>query len=266
MKQLLLTGASGGMATALRPLIAELAEKVILSAPEEITDLAAHEESRAADLGDLAALNHAMEGCEAVIHLGGFSVEGPFSTLMQANILGLYNLYEAARANGMPRILFASSNHVVGYYKQSETVDASVLPRPDSLYGVTKTFGEALARFYFEKFGQETAILRIGSCLEEPQDHRMLATWLSHRDFISFARTAFGVETLGCPIVYGASANDRTFWDNSKAADLGWMPQDNSEVFAAKIEAACPNPDPRLPVNLFQGGVFTECPIFQDDD
>ncbi|WP_251363884.1 NAD-dependent epimerase/dehydratase family protein [Epibacterium ulvae] len=123
MKQLLLTGASGGMATALRSLITDLAEKVVLSAPEKITDLAAHEESRAADLGDLAAVN---------------------------------------RANGMPRFLFASSSHVVGYYKQSETVDASAMPRPDSLYGMTKTFGEALARFYFEKFGQKTAILRIG--------------------------------------------------------------------------------------------------------
>ncbi|WP_251363883.1 hypothetical protein [Epibacterium ulvae] len=93
----------------------------------------------------------------------------------------------------------------------------------------------------------------------------MLATWLSHRDFISFNKTAFRFETLGCPIVYGASANDRSFWGNSEAARLGWTPKDNSEVFAAKVEAACPNPDPTLPVNIYQSGVFTECPIFEDD-
>ncbi|PJE30913.1 NAD-dependent epimerase/dehydratase family protein [Pseudooceanicola antarcticus] len=266
MTKILLTGATGSMGRAIRPLLGEIAEEVVVSGRREITDLAPHETFRLAELHDAASLKAAMQGCDAVIHLGGYSVEGPFAPIMEANILGLYNLYEAARANGQPRILFASSNHVVGFHPQSEVIDASAMPRPDSLYGVSKVFGEALARFYFEKFGQETAILRIGSCFDEPTDHRMLSTWLSYRDFVAFCRAAFTVPVLGCPIVYGCSANDRSFWDNRAANYLGWQPQDNAEAWAAQVEAAIPNPDPQDPLHLYQGGKFTALPIDEDDD
>ncbi|WP_245897964.1 NAD-dependent epimerase/dehydratase family protein [Pseudoprimorskyibacter insulae] len=264
IKKLLLTGATGSMGTAIRPLLAALAETVVVSGRRDITDLMPHEESRKASLDSADDVLRAVDGCDAIIHLGGYSVEGPFHPIMQANILGLYNIYEAARANGMPRILFASSNHVVGYHPQAEVLDNTALPRPDSLYGVSKVFGEALARFYFEKFGQQTAILRIGSCFDKPVDHRMLSTWLSYRDFVAFARAAFTVPVLGCPIVYGASANDRSFWDNSKSNYLGWQPQDNAEAYLAEVLQAVPNPDPNDPLHLFQGGKFTDIPILKE--
>ncbi|MFS4439310.1 NAD-dependent epimerase/dehydratase family protein [Paracoccaceae bacterium GXU_MW_L88] len=266
MKRILLTGATGSMGTAIRPLLGEIAEVVVVSGRREITDLLPHEESVQTELTDPDGMARAVAGCDGIIHLGGYSIEGPFRPIMEANIEGVYTLYEAARAHGMPRIIFASSNHVVGYHPQSQTIDATALPRPDSLYGVSKVFGEALARMYFEKFRQETAILRIGSCFDQPEDHRMLATWLSYRDFVAFCRAAFTVPDLGCPIVYGASANDRSFWDNSAAAALGWAPQDNAEDYAAAVEAAHPNPDLSAPIHRYQGGKFTEIPILTEEN
>src|SRR5690606_8985578 len=105
-----------------------------------------------------------------------------FQPILQANIVGMYNLYEAARRHGVKRIVFASSNHVTGYYRQGETIDATVPVRPDGLYGVSKAFGENLSRFYFDRYGIETACVRIGSSFPEPKDRRMLASWLSYDD------------------------------------------------------------------------------------
>lgn len=265
MKRLLLTGASGGMAADIRPLLSQLADTVVLSSRKPIEDLAPHEVSLTADLSNPEEVRAVVEGCDAIIHLAGYSVEGPFNKILEANIQGVYNLYEAARVSGQPRILFASSNHVVGYYPQDARLKGDVLHRPDSLYGVSKSFGESLARFYFEKFAQETAIVRIGSCLEKPTNHRMLSTWISLRDFIQLADRVFNVPRLGCPIIYGASDNDRSWWDNSDVGYLGWSPQDNSEQFAPEIYAACPNPDPNAARHKYQGGDFIDHSIITEN-
>ncbi|MBO9467686.1 NAD(P)-dependent oxidoreductase [Tropicibacter sp. R15_0] len=261
LRRLLLTGATGAMATAIRPLLSELADTVVVSGRREVQNLLPHEENCCASLDDFDAVNAAVAGCDGIIHLGGYSVEGPFGPIQDANIQGVYNLYEAARAHGHPRIVFGSSNHVVGFYPQSETIDAQAVPRPDSLYAVSKIYGEALARMYFDKFGQETAILRIGSCFDYPKSHRMLATWLSYEDFVSFCQTAFHAPKLGCPIVYGMSNNTRSFWDNSAADYLGWTPKSNSEDFVAQVQEAHPNPNPNDPLNVYHGGTFPELPI-----
>lgn len=266
IRQLLLTGATGAMATAIRPLLGAWAERVILSGRRDITDLAPHEENRPADLSDADQVAAAVEGCDAILHLGGYSVEGPFRPILEANIIGLHNLYEAARAAGRPRILFASSNHVIGFHSQTTRLDATAQMRPDSLYGVSKCFGEALARFHYDKFGQETAIVRIGSCVDKPTDHRMLSSWLSFADFDRLARRVFTVPHLGCPIIYGASANARGWWGNEQTAYLGWMPQDNAEDHAEAVAKAHPNPDPDIALHRYQGGVFTTYPIMTEAD
>lgn len=266
LKKLLVTGASGGMATGIRPMLTEIAETVVVSGRREITNLLPHEESRVAPLDDAAALSLAMKDCDGVIHLGGYSIEGPFKPILDANISGVVNLYQAAQANGQPRIVFASSNHVVGFYQQSETIDSTAIPRPDSLYGASKVFGESIARLYFEKMGQETAILRLGSCFDKPTDHRMLATYMSYRDFVGFCGSVFQVETLGCPIVYGMSQNERSFWDNSAAEFLGWKPQDSADGYIAEVQAAIPNPDPNDPLHIYQGGAFAGLPIAPESE
>lgn len=265
LKRLLITGAAGGLGRAMRGRLSGVAELLRLSDICDLGTAAAHEEIVPCDLADRAAVDALVAGCDGILHLGGVSVEDTFSKIMNANILGLYNLYEAARAHGQPRILFASSNHTVGFYRQDQAIDASAPMRPDGLYGVSKCFGEALARMYFDKFGQETALVRIGSCMEKPKNHRMLSTWMSYDDFSALIGCVFRAPLLGCPIVWGISDNDSKWWDNTPAAFLGWRPRDNAEPFRAELDAAMPRPAVTDPLALYQGGAFVTDPIFPED-
>lgn len=265
MNRLLVTGAAGGLGRALRHRLAPLAQTLRLADIAPIHDAALHEEVVTCDLADRAAVDAMVAGCDGILHLGGISVEAAFDPILQANILGLYNLYEAARHHGQPRILFASSNHTIGFYKQTERLGPDVPTRPDSLYGVSKVFGEALARMYFDKFGQETALVRIGSATPEPENHRMLGSWFSQDDFLSLIGAVFRVQTLGCPVIWGASANTGGWWDNSHLNWLGWTPQDNAEAFRAKIDARQSRPAADAAVAVYQGGVFTQYPIYQEE-
>ncbi len=264
MKRLLITGAAGGLGSAMRPRLAHLADSLRLSDVADLGEAAPHEELVTCDLADPAAVEALVDGCDGIVHLGGISNEQPWSQIRSANIDGIVNLYEAARKHGNPRIVFASSNHAIGYYKQSEHLDAMVPTRPDGLYGVSKVFGEAIASMYHDKFGIETAIVRIGSCFAEPTTHRMLATWMSFEDFARLIERVFTAPRLGCPVIYGASANATNWWDNRHADYLGWRPQDSSEAFRAKVEATCARPGPDAPDALYQGGMFTADGIHED--
>lgn len=256
MKRLLLTGAAGGLGTLLRPHLAAFAERVVLSDIAAIDDLAGHESFTACDLSDRMAVDALMGGVDGIIHLGGVSVEKPFDMILSGNIVGAYNLFEAARHHGRPRIIFASSNHAIGFYRRDERLDATAVPRPDSLYGVSKVFGESLASLYFDKFGQECLSIRIGSCFEKPRNPRMLATWLAVEDLADLCRCAFEAPRLGNTIVYGASDNDEQWWDNGKAAFLGWRPKHSSAKWRAEVLAQAPAEDPADPAVIFQGGGF----------
>jgi len=256
LRTLLLTGAAGGIGKALRPLLKDIAETVVLSDIEDITELAAHERFHACELSDAAAVRTLVEGVDGIIHLGGISVERPFELILRGNIVGAYNLFEAARNTGRPRIIFASSNHVIGYYRRDQNLDNAVIPRPDTLYGVSKAFGENVASYYADKFGQECLSVRIGSCLPEPANPRMLATWLAVEDFAELCARAFAAPRIGHTIVYGMSANDETWWDNRNAAFLGWQPKHTSAKWRAKVLAAAPPEDPDSREVIFQGGGF----------
>lgn len=257
MKRLLITGANGGLGSVCRDRLGHLADTVRLGARKGLGEAAAHEEIVYCDLADKAAVEAMVDGCEGIVHMGGQSVEAPWETIRTANIDGMFNLYEAARKSSTPpRIIFASSNHAIGFHPQTEKLDATSLPKPDGLYGVSKVFGEALASMYHDKFGIETASIRIGSSFPEPKNHRMLSTWLSYDDLVRLIECIFRVPKLGCPIIYGASDNDAAWWDNGKVSYLGWRPQDNAEVFRARIDAT-QTPPPADDVNaLYQGGGF----------
>lgn len=257
LKRLLITGAAGGLGSVCRARLGHLAETIRLSSRRDPGPLAPNEEAVAGDLGDRAAVEAMVEGCGGIVHMGGQATEAPWEVIRNANIEGMFNLYEAARRHGRPRIVFASSNHAIGYYRQDQRIDDSVYPRPDGLYGVSKVFGEAIASMYHDKFGIETAIVRIGSCFPEPRNHRMLSTWLSYDDFVRLIERVFDVPRLGCPIIYGASANTAGWWDNSNTAWLGWEPRDNAEAFRARIDGAVPRPAPDAPDVVYQGGLFT---------
>ena len=206
-QKLLLTGAAGGLGQALRERLKANCDVLRLSDRVAFGAVAEREEIMLADLADAQAVNAMVQGVDAIVHLGGVSVEGPFGPILQANILGVYNLYEAARLHGVKRIVFASSNHVTGFYRQCDTIDASAPARPDSLYGVSKAFGEDLSRFYFDRYGIETACVRIGSSFPEPRDRRMLATYLSFDDLHRLITACLTTPVLGHSIIFGMSDN-----------------------------------------------------------
>ena len=266
LKKLLITGASGGLGTVFRDRLGDLAETLRVSDRARGGAARPNEEVVHCDLGDKAAVEALVEGCDGIVHLGGQSVEAPWETIRQANIDGVFHLFEAARKSSVtPRIVFASSNHAIGFYKQTERLDATSLARPDGLYGVSKVFGEAMASLYHDKFGIETASIRIGSSFPEPRNHRMLSTWLSYDDFADLIGCIFRVPRLGCPIIYGASDNDATWWDNSEVAYLGWRPKDNSERFRAKIDAEQTRPAGDDVNAVYQGGAFCGDGIHEAD-
>jgi len=197
-----------------------------------------------------------LEGVSAVVHLGGVSTEQPFEPILQANIVGAFHLYEAARIHGVKRVVFASSNHVIGFYRQDEVIATDAPMRPDGLYGVSKAFGESLSRFYFDRYGIETVCLRIGSSFAEPKDRRMLATWLSFDDLERLIVASLTAPVVGHSIVYGVSDNTTTWWDNTGARHIGYRPQDSSEKFRAALEARQPTIDLSDPAAIYQGGGF----------
>lgn len=263
-QKLLLTGAAGGLGQALRERLKSNCSVLRLSDVKAFGAAVPGEEIVLADLADAAAVHAMVAGVDAIVHLGGISVEGPFGPILQANILGLYNLYEAARKQGVKRVVFASSNHVTGFYRQGETITADHPPRPDGLYGLSKAFGEDLSRFYFDRYGIETACVRIGSSFPEPKDRRMLATWLSYDDLHRLITACLTTPVLGHSIIFGMSDNAVTWWDNSRARHIGYVPKDSSDIFRDAVYARTPNPDLNNPVAQFQGGGFVVAGPFED--
>ena len=254
--RLLLTGAAGTLGRVLRPRLKAQCTVLRVSDRTDLGPAASGEEARPAALEDAAAVHALLDGVDAVVHLGGVSVEGPFEPILQANIIGVYHLYEAARRHRVRRIVFASSNHVTGFYRQDEVIDARMPMRPDGHYGVSKAFGENLAQFYFDRYGIETVSLRVGSALPAPKDRRMLATWLSHDDLERLVVASLTSPVVGHSVVYGMSDNTTTWWDNGAARHLGYRPQDSSEPFRAAVQARQPVLDPRDPATRYQGGAF----------
>jgi uronate dehydrogenase len=254
--RLLLTGAAGGLGTVLRPRLRRLCRTLRVSDIAAMDAAGDGEEVVVAPLEDSAAVQGLVAGVDAIVHLGGVSVEGPFAPILQANIVGVWNLYEAARKHGTRRIVFASSNHVTGFYRQDEVVGPDDPMRPDGHYGISKAFGENLSRFYFDRYGIETVCLRIGSSFPEPVDRRMLATWLSYDDLERLVVASLTAPVVGHVVVYGVSDNTTTWWRNPNAAVLGYRADDSSEPFRAAAEARQPVLDARDPAVRFQGGGF----------
>ena len=262
-KKLLLTGAAGGLGFALRERLKANCDVLRLSDRLEFGAAGANEEVVLADLADADAVSAMVQGVDAIIHLGGVSVEGPFQPILQANILGVYNLYEAARKHGVKRVLFASSNHVTGFYRQSETISAKEPARPDGMYGVSKAFGEDLSRFYFDRYGIETACVRIGSSFPEPRDRRMLASWLSFDDLHRLITACLTTPVLGHTIIFGVSDNAVTWYDNGQARHVGYAPQDSSDQFREAVYASTQAPELSDPAVQFQGGGFVKAGPFE---
>ena len=208
-----------------------------------------------ADVSKMADAMKITKGVDAVVHLGGYSVEGPWEGILQANIIGCYNVFEAARRNKVKRIVFPTSNHATGFYRRDEKIDDRVYPRPDSRYGVSKVFGEALGRLYADKYGMEFMMVRIGNVNSAPLDKRRLSLWISPRDIAQLVSIGIDKPDLKFEVVYGVSGNKRSWYDNANAERLGYRPQDDSEPYAQDVLAK-EKPSDNTIAEMHQGGIF----------
>jgi uronate dehydrogenase len=199
-----------------------------------------------------ADLDRVVQGVDAIVHLAGIPTEVAWKHLLPANIDGSFQVFDAARRAGVPRIVYASSNHAAGFWPADAPLPADVAPRPDTLYGVSKAFGEALARYYVDRYGLQIACLRIGTFAPEPTDRRSLATWLSPADCARLVDACLRSAELDFALVWGISNNTRRTWDLAAGHALGYFPADDAEAFADRLPEAAPDPS-----DAYLGGGFT---------
>jgi uronate dehydrogenase len=256
MQTVLVTGASGGIGTRLRQLLKGVYSNVRLSDLAPPGDLGSDETFMAADLAVMADVERVVAGVDGIVHLGGFSVEGPWETILQANIIGCYNLFEAARRQGVERVVFASSNHVVGFYPRQRRIGVDAAVRPDSRYGASKAFGEALAALYAFKHGLRVTCIRIGNFGDVPADRRRLSIWISPQDLVQLIRIGLEHPDVRHEIFFGASDNARSWWDNSAAFRMGYRPQGRAEEHSAQALAADAKLKPDPVGEWYQGGPY----------
>ena len=256
MQRILITGAAGDVGMRLRRLLKGIYPNIRTSDIRTPSDLGKGEEFVAADLADVGQVERIVAGIDGVVHLGGFSVEGPWEAIHKSNIVGCYNLFEAAYRAGVKRVVFASSNHAIGFYRRDQKIGVDVTVRPDSRYGVSKAFGEALGALYADKHGLRVTCIRIGNVNDKPLDKRRLSIWISPEDLAQLIRIGLEHPEIHFEIFYGASDNAAGWWDNSNARRFGYHPQGRAEDFRADAMAA----QAKLPADpvaeRFQGGPY----------
>ncbi len=262
--RILITGAAGRLGSQLRKGLLPHARILRLAHHSPIGDLSDNEEPAVFDLSDMAATIAATEGCDAIVHFGGAAMEGPWQTILDSNIRGSYHIYEGARKHGAKRVIFASSVHAIGYYTLDSQIGLDAPVRPDTLYGVSKTFVESLSRFYWDKFGIESVCLRIFSSFPEPSNRRMLWSYLSYDDCVRLTAAALTAPRVGHTISFGLSDNKVKVIDNSAANHLGFVAQDSAEPWRESVESCTPVQDPRAPADKYLGGYF--CDLGHPDD
>lgn len=253
-RPVLLTGASGALG---RVLARELAT---LGWTLRLTDIAPFPDPVPAgasfdqvDLADGPGLMRLAEGCGTIAHFGGVSMEEPFETVLEPNIRGVYHAFEASRRQGA-RMVYASSHHVAGFYRRTESVSAADPVRPDGYYGLSKAYGELMARLYWDKHGLSSVLLRLGVSRPVPTEARMLASWLSHADMTSLVVRSALAEVRGVKVVWGVSNNAAmTWWRDDDRADIGWSPRDTVDGYGDALRERVSD-DPVA--EAFQGGPF----------
>jgi uronate dehydrogenase len=255
MQRILITGAAGDVASRLTALLRDT-YCLRLSDIRTPTAVPSNAEFTPADLSELAAVERIAAGMDGIVHLGGLSAEGPWDAILNANIIGCYNLFEAARLAKVSRIVFASSNHVVGFYPRRRRIGNDVTVRPDSRYGVSKAFGEAIGALYSHKYGLRVTCLRIGNVADAPLDRRRLAIWVHPEDLAQMVSIGLEHPDIRYGIFYGASDNERAWWDNTEAYRYGYQPKFRAEDFreGALAASAMRTADPVG--DWYQGGTF----------
>lgn len=245
---IIVTGAAGSIATWLVPRLAARGLELRLSDIREVTGKPRDTEFVRANLTEAGAVQALCKDAAAIVHLGGIPCETSPEELIAANILGTANVFRAARLVGA-RVVYASSNHVAGYYERNRQVSTEDPFRPDTIYGVTKAAGELIARFYFDRYRVESASIRIGSALEKPERVRHRHTWVSQDDLEALIVACLQSPKLGCRTFWGVSANTRKWWQDDSLS-LGFVPKDDAEQYVATLLPDLDDPQ----VQRFQGG------------
>jgi uronate dehydrogenase len=254
--RILITGAAGSLGGHLRTGLAHLAGTLRLADIRPMGKAAAQEELVEVDLADREAAFAAVEGCDAVLHFAGHPREQSFDEILADTLPAAYNVFEASRRFGVKRVVYASSIHAVGFHDVDAVPDTEVRHRPDTFYGLTKTFTEDLASLYWDKFGLECVCLRICSCFPEPADRRMLWSWLSFEDCVRLTEAALTAPRVGFSVIYGTSDNAQKGVSNARASHIGFRPRDSADGFAAAVRAGTGRPDPTGLVSKVVGGGF----------
>jgi uronate dehydrogenase len=256
MNRILITGAAGKIGSTLREGLRERYAVLRLSDLAPLDPARAGEEIVRADLADLAEVEVAMRGVDCVVHLGAIAGEDTWDKILPNNVVGTWNVFEAARRQGVRRVIYASSHHAVGFYRRARFIDQMVVPRPDGVYGVSKVFGEAVGRLFADKHGLSVACLRIGAFRDKPADRRLLHVWLSPRDAVQLVGCCIDAPDYHFIVVYGVSNNTRNRYRNAGIEFLGYRPQDKSEDYAADILRT---PDTEDAISReFHGGPYTQ--------
>ncbi|WP_435855080.1 NAD-dependent epimerase/dehydratase family protein [Streptomyces murinus] len=262
-QRIVITGAAGGVGTLLRPRLARAGRTLRLLDVAPVPAAAEGEDVETVRLSvtDLPAMCEALTGVDAVIHLGGLSVEGPWDEILDININGTRTVLEAARRAGVPRVIIASSSHAVGFHPRSEGEAPDYLfPRPDTYYGVSKVAAEALGSLYHDRYGLDVVCVRIGGCFERPIATRQLATWLSPADCARLMEALIAAPSPGFRVVWGVSDNTRRWFALDEARALGYEPQDDAERFAGELEGRHDPLD-----EIYLGGAFCSPSLNADD-
>ncbi|MGB0798824.1 MAG: NAD-dependent epimerase/dehydratase family protein [Planktomarina sp.] len=263
MKKLVLTGAAGRLGGYLRePLAAMCDELITTDIADGIDDLAPNETYVKADLGKLDEVTPLLEGADMVVHFGAIGDEAPWDQILHSNLIGSFNIWEAARIQGVRRVVYASSIHAVGLHRISDNIGVDAPHNPDSYYGLAKCFAEDCAKLYFNKEGIEAVCMRIYSCAAA-NGLRSLQAWLSVADLIRLVQASITTPVVDFTVVYGVSNNTRAALDNSGAAHLGYRPQDNAEDYAPEIFANSDAPDRTDPAQVRYAGVFAKTKLGQ---
>ncbi|HEX4326489.1 MAG TPA: NAD(P)-dependent oxidoreductase [Burkholderiales bacterium] len=257
INRLLITGAAGKIGSSLRASLNTFYPVIRLSDIVPLTQERPNEEIDQTDLADFDAVQKMVEGVDAIVHLGGIGGVGrekEWRAVVDCNITGCFNVFEAARLAGVKRLVYTSSNHAVGFYPRTEQLDHTTYPRPDTRYGVSKVVGEALSSLYSFKHGLGVLCIRVGNFNPQPLVERHLSIWVSPRDLAQLVRIGLEHPDILFEVVYGVSGNTRSWWDNSNAHRLGYQPQDNAETYAPALADAPAAAKDDPVAELYQGG------------
>ncbi|MDB9991244.1 NAD(P)-dependent oxidoreductase [Amylibacter sp.] len=263
MKKIVLTGAAGRLGSYLREPLLKLADELVSSdIVENIGTLYPNETYVSADLSNLPDMIKLLKDADMVVHFGAIGDEAPFDQILQSNIVGAYNIWEAAYQNEVKRVVYASSIHAVGMHKKTDFIGTDAPHRPDTYYGLAKCFAEDLASLYWDKRGIESVCIRILSC-SPVANPRAIGSWQSYDDLILLVEKSITTQVTGFSVIYGVSNNDRKTVNNTNASHIGYLPKDNAEKYATKIFTEEPMLDPHDKGSIYQGGPFASVELGQ---